>query len=249
MRTICNFGYAKSKTGKGQFHNVRGLLKYLQYRDNREGYIPNAGGPDRWVNGGLGANYQTILSRLDSLSTDNPNAYCFALVVSPDPQAMANVNGDPQARFVEAVQATITEWEDWREDHDKHPQAGNLEYALVVHRPERTYGEQMHAHVIIGAATEDPFTGTRTPLYNNRPEIEQFKQIMTRELDRVYELDREQDRQKTPEPEREPEPLSPIEIERPEDLEIPFHPAPEPQPPMETPPMAPPPAAIEGDAE
>src|SRR4030066_138547 len=99
MKSICNFGYARSKRGSGSFSDMRGLLKYLQYRDDRDGHIPGAGGPDRWGDG--------------------------------------------------------------------RPQAGPLEYSLVVHRPERDYGEQMHAHVILAAATENALTGERTPLYNN----------------------------------------------------------------------------------
>lgn len=256
MKSICNFGYARAKLGRGQFNNVRGLLKYLQYRDDREDHIPGGGGPDRWIDGGLGANYQTILSRLDALSPANPNAYCFALVVSPDPRAIAQVEGDPQARFVEALQSSLADWEDWREDHDKRPQVGPLEYALVVHRPTREYGEQMHAHIIIAAATEDPLTGTRTPLYNNRPEIDQFTKTVWRELDRVYGLDPEIDRRQTPEPELEPAApakLSPAEFTPtqstpPEDWEIPFHPTPAELSPTGFTPTEPLPT-VEGDAE
>ena len=203
MKSICNFGYARSKRGGGSFPNVRGLLKYLQYRDNRDDHIPMAGGPERWVDGGLGTCYQHILSRLDELSPANRHAYCHALVISPDPETLADVEGDPQARFVEAVRAAIEEWEAWRLEHDRRPQVGPIEYSLVVHRPARDYGEQMHAHVILAAATEDPLTRERTPLYNNRAEIDAFKETVYRQLDRVYELDRERERgQEQPEPER-----------------------------------------------
>jgi hypothetical protein len=205
MKSICNFGYARSKRGGPHFPNVRGLAKYLQYRDNRNDHIPLAGGPDRWVDGGLGACYQHILARLDELSPANRHAYCHALVLSPDPAAIAHVEGDPQARFVEAIRAALQEWEAWRLEHDDKPQAGPIEYSLVVHRPERDYGEQMHAHVLLAAATEDPLTRERTPLYNNRPEIETFKELVCRQLDRVYELDRERELP-APELEREIEP-------------------------------------------
>jgi len=215
MKSICNFGYARSKRGSGSFSDMRGLLKYLQYRDDHDGHIPGAGGPDRWVDGGLGTNYQAILARLDRLSPANPNAYCFAVVVSPDPEALAQVEGDPHARFVEAVRTTLAEWEAWRLEHDKRPQAGPLEYSLVVHRPERDYGEQMHAHVILAAATENAMTGERTPLYNNRPELDAFKAITYRELDRVYGLDRE----RQPAPDLEPEALDQPLPGR----DIPFH--------------------------
>ena len=205
MKSICNFGYAKSKRGGGHFPNVRGLAKYLQYRDNRDDHIPMAGGPDRWVDGGLGTCYQHILARLDELSPANRHAYCHAVVISPDPEAIAQVEGDPQARFVEAVKAAIQEWDEWRLAHDPKPQAGPIEYSFVVHRPERDYGEQMHAHVLLAAATEHSLTGERTPLYNNSAEIGAFKEIVYRQLDRVYELDRER---KPTEPvlEREAEP-------------------------------------------
>ena len=207
MKSICNFGYARSRRGGGSFPDVRGLLKYIQHRNDRDDHIPGAGGPDRWVDGGLGTHYRQILARLDELSPANRHAYCHVVMVSPDPETLAQVEGDPQARFVEAVRAAIGEWEEWRLAHDDKPQAGPIEYSFVVHRPEREYGEQMHAHVLLAAATEDSLTGERTPLYNNRPEIETFKEIVYRQLDRVYELDREREYE-VPEPslEREVEP-------------------------------------------
>lgn len=193
MKSICNFGYAPAKKGGVHFPDVKGLLRYIQYRDDRDDHIPGGGGPDRWVDGGLGDSYSKILSRLDELSPGNPHAYCFAVVISPDPEAVAEVEGDPQARFVEAIRASMAEWQTWREEHDK-PLAGPIEYAFVVHRPERNYGEQMHAHLILPAATENAMNGDLTPLYNNRPHIDAFKEIVYRQLDRVYERDREQER-------------------------------------------------------
>jgi hypothetical protein len=191
MKSICNFGYAQTKSGGAHFPDVKGLLRYIQYRDDRDDHIPGGGGPDRWVDGGLGDSYPKILARLDQLSPANRFAYCHSIVISPDPQAIAEVEGDPHARFVEAVKATIQEWEDWRQDHDRRPQLGPIEYAFVVHRPERNYGEQMHAHVILAAATEDPVTGDATPLYNNKQEMEAFKEITYRQLDRVFGLNRD----------------------------------------------------------
>ena len=222
MKSICNFGYAQTKKGGAHFPDVRGLLKYVQYRDNRNDHIPRAGGPDRWVDGGLGISYPKILARLDELSAGNPHAYCFAVVISPDPEAIATwrsrqaVDGDPHARFVEAIKASMSEWEAWREEHDK-PLAGPIEYSFVVHRPERNYGEQMHAHLILPAATENAMNGDLTPLYNNRPHVEAFKEIVYHQLDRVYDLDREQ---KEPELKLEMELEPVLELA---DREIPFH--------------------------
>jgi hypothetical protein len=219
MKSICNFGYARSKRGGTHFPDVKGLLRYIQYRDDRDDHIPGAGGPDRWVDGGLGDSYPKILARLDELSAGNPHAYCFAVVISPDPEAIAEIEGDPQARFVEAIRASMSEWQTWREEHDKPP-AGPIEYSFVVHRPERNYGEQMHAHLILPAATENAMNGDLAPLYNNRPHIDTLKEIVYRQLDRVYGLDLERERSEI----RLEAELQPGLGFR--DREIPFHEAP-----------------------
>jgi hypothetical protein len=217
MKSICNFGYARSRKGGTHFSDVRGLLKYVQYRDDRNDHIPGGGGPDRWVDGGLGDSYPRILARLDELSAGNPHAYCFAVVISPDPEAIAEVEGDPQARFVEAIQASMAEWQTWRDEHDK-PLAGPLEYGFVVHRPERNYGEQMHAHLILPASTENAMNGDLAPLYNNRVHVDAFKEIVYRQLDRAYDRERELERA---------EGEIGLEPQRPSgDREIPFHEAP-----------------------
>jgi hypothetical protein len=52
----------------------------------------------------------------------------------------------------------------------------------------------MHAHLILPSATENAMSGDLTPLYNNRSHVEAFKEIVYRQLDRVYEVDREQAR-------------------------------------------------------
>jgi hypothetical protein len=202
VKSICNFGYARHKRGGPHFPNVRNLLKYIQFRDDRDDYLPGAGGPDRWVDGGLGTRYGEIVARLDDLSPANRHAYCHSVIISPDPEAMARVEGDPQARFVEAVRTAIQVWDEWRQEHDARPQAGPIEYSFVVHRPERSYGEQMHAHLILAPATENPLTGEATPLYNNPPQVQAFKEIVYRELDRAFGLEREQE---PPEQVREPQ--------------------------------------------
>ena len=61
MKSICNFGYAQTKSGGAHFPDVKGLLRYIQYRDDRDDHIPGGGGPDRWVDNGLGGNWQEIL--------------------------------------------------------------------------------------------------------------------------------------------------------------------------------------------
>lgn len=220
MDTVCNFRYARVARGGAGISDVRGLLQYLQYRNDRDGHI-SASGPDRWIDGGLGTRYQFILQRLNELSPANPHAFCHSIVVSPDPKEMVKIEGDPHARFADAVLSSLEEWEAWRQTHDEKPQVGGLEYSVVIHRPERDYGEQIHAHVILAAATEDGTTGEFTPLYNNREHIDQFKEIAARQLDRVYGLDKEQERDW---PEPEPEPEKEIDLDPEMELEIEFFP-------------------------
>jgi len=250
--------YANRKQGGRHIPNVRRLLKYIQFRYDRDDHMPDADGPaERWVDGGLGDRYQDILTRLDELSPGNRHAYCHAIVISPDPEALAawqehqatvdaerediqplvgdlrSSEGDLRppdgdlrpsgedlrppdgdlrhVRFVKAVQDTLADWEEWRQERDQKPQIGPIEYSFVVHRPERDYGEQMHAHVIVAAATQDSMTGEYTPFYNNGREIEAFKEIAYRQLDRVFELERVRE---LPEPERAPEGLKGIVPER-----------------------------------
>lgn len=192
MKCICNFKYARYKRGGPVIRDVRGWLKYVQFRDDRNDRVPDAHSPDRWVDGGLGVCYQHILVRLDELSRGNRHAYCHHIVVSPDPQAMARIAGDPKHRFVEAVRDILQEWDEWRWEHDSRPQAGPIEYSFVVHRPVRAYGEQMHAHVVLGAATEHHMTRDLTPLYNDREHLAAFKEIAYRQLDLAFGLDGKQ---------------------------------------------------------
>ncbi len=192
VKCICNFKYARYKRGGPVMGDVRGWLKYVQFRDDRNDRVPDANSPDRWVDGGLGVCYQHILVRLDELSRGNRHAYCHHIVVSPDPRAMARIEGDPKDRFVEAVRDILQEWDEWRWEHDARAQAGPIEYSFVVHRPVRAYGEQMHAHVVLGAATEHHMTRDLTPLYNDREHLAAFKEIAYRQLDVAFGLDRKQ---------------------------------------------------------
>jgi hypothetical protein len=198
VKCICNFKYARYRRGGPVIGDVRGWLKYVQFRDDRNDHIPHDGGPGRWVDGGLGVCYQHILTRLDELSRGNRYVYCHHVVVSPDPQAMAawrerqDIEGDPKDRFVEAVRDILQEWDEWRWEHDSRPQAGPIEYSFVVHRPVRAYGEQMHAHVVLGAATEHHMTRDLTPLYNDREHLAAFKEIACRQLDLAFGLGEEQ---------------------------------------------------------
>jgi hypothetical protein len=79
----------------------------------------------------------------------------------------------------------------------------------------------MHAHLILPAATENAMNGDLTPLYNNRPHVDAFKEIVYRQLDRVYDLDRDQ-----PEPELKLERGIEPALEF-GDREIPFHETPQ----------------------
>jgi hypothetical protein len=78
VKSLCSFGYARNKRSGAYFPDVRGLAKYLQCRDNRDDHIPMAGGPDRWVDGGLGTCYRHILLPDDLIRPARGHATVFA---------------------------------------------------------------------------------------------------------------------------------------------------------------------------
>jgi len=116
------------------------------------------------------------------------------VIISPDPQAIAQVEGDPQARFVEAVKATIDEWEEWRQTHDDRPQAGPIRVQLCRAPPRAELWRADARPPDPGRRHREPVSGATTPLYNNHQHMDAFKEIACRQLDRAFGLDREPQR-------------------------------------------------------
>lgn len=56
QRVIANVKYQSSK-GKGA-GKLKGILRYIQYRDDKDGHIPQERGLERWGDHGLGATFR-----------------------------------------------------------------------------------------------------------------------------------------------------------------------------------------------
>ena len=65
----------------GGYAKAKGLLTYLQYRDDRDTHIPNAGGRDRWTDCGLGRSWREILSNATELENRKTNTLLRSLVI------------------------------------------------------------------------------------------------------------------------------------------------------------------------
>ncbi|MGQ9600236.1 MAG: hypothetical protein ACUVWZ_12565 [Anaerolineae bacterium] len=56
--------------GAGKYGKARGLLRYLQYREDRINHAPRAGGAERWIDCGLGRGWREILDNASELQTN-----------------------------------------------------------------------------------------------------------------------------------------------------------------------------------
>jgi transposase InsO family protein len=221
----------------GKTARARNLLKYLQYREDAINHVPRAGGPERWVDCGLGGNWQEILRATQQL--ESRKVLLRSLVVRPPQELVAQLQEvDPERwtqrrELVEELVHRVMDAEMQRAGFQRpngSMQALDLPYSYVLHAHDDERGiESPHAHVIIPAMDayrERPFNVyPGDHLHTRRVAEEECERLF--ELDRVRgrlpEFDREQEREQ-PEPteEQEPEPDLPPDLQR--EIEFfPFH--------------------------
>jgi len=93
---VANVRYQTPK-GKGA-SKLKSLLRYFQYRDDRDGHIPQEQGLERWVNHGLGSNFQAVAATCDALKSDHVQAFTF--VINPNPDLIQFVPEERREVFV-----------------------------------------------------------------------------------------------------------------------------------------------------
>ncbi len=159
LSVVANVKYQSPK-GKGAAQ-LKGLLRYVQYRDDRDGHIPQHQGLERWIDRGLGGNFQTIAANCEEYKSEHVQA--FTWVINPNPDLMAFVPENKRQQFVrELTEATLEQFFEVREMEVP-------EYAYAIHRRETgDHRDNPHAHVILPGTYHSWADGSRLPLYMNR---------------------------------------------------------------------------------
>lgn len=165
---VANVQYVPPRQAK----KLRGILRYVQYRDNRDGHIPQESGLERWIDKGLGNNHQSIAAQCEAWQSAHVRA--FTLVVNPNPQLIAFVPEDQREAFVQALtEATV---ENFFEARGLEP----VEYAYVLHHRATKAGEMdnPHTHVFFPGTYESWADGERLPLYMNNSKGDNHIQLL-----------------------------------------------------------------------
>src|SRR5579871_4559367 len=154
---------------------LKGLLRYVQYRDDRDGHIPQHYGLERWTDKGLGDNFQTIATRCEALKSAHVQA--FTWVLNPNPDLVSLIPEHRRERFVrELTENTL----------DTFFEARGLdtpEYAYAIHHRATTDEtlpgrDNPHAHVILPGTYDSWADGDRLPLYMNRNKRENHIELL-----------------------------------------------------------------------
>ena len=210
MTMSCYTDWKFIAAGDGGYAKGRNLLRYLQYRDDAINHIPRAGGPDRWIDCGLGGSWREILDNASELQTDK--VLLRALVIRPPQELVAELEEvDPERwanrrELLEEVVHRVMDAEMERagvQRPDGTKQPLDLPCSYVIHAPDDSDGiESPHAHVIVPAMDGQSPDGERA--FNvYRRDVQQTRAVAERETERLFELSRVRERQ--PELEREPE--------------------------------------------
>lgn len=169
---IANVKYQSPKSkGAGK---LKGILRYLQYRNDRGGHIPQEFGMERWIDHGLGGNFQTIAAHCETWKSDHVQA--FTLVINPNPDLIAFISEEQREQFTrELTENTMTTFFEER-DLD-------IEWSYVLHRRETKDAfmagrDNAHTHIILPGTYDSWADGGRLPFYMNRNKKENHIELL-----------------------------------------------------------------------
>jgi hypothetical protein len=160
---ITNVRYQTPK-GKGA-SKLKRLLRYIQYRDDRDGHIPQHRGFERWIDKGLGQNFGEIAARCEEWKSAHVQA--FTWVINPNPDLIALVPEVQHVQFVrELTENTLEQFFEARGIDE-------IEYSYCIHQRETTDEERPgrdnpHAHIVLPGTYMSWVDGARVPLYMNQ---------------------------------------------------------------------------------
>ena len=197
----------------GHFGKAKDLLRYLQYREDAFNHIPRAGGPDRWVDCGLGSSWRDVLDHAAELQSRK--VLLRSLILRPPQELVAQLEQiDPERwtrrrEFLEEVVHRVMDAEMERAGilkPDDTTQPLDLPYSYVIHAHDDERGiESPHAHVITPAMDRN-----RERPFNVYPgDHLRTRQVAEEETETLFELERVRRLMPTVELETEPMPEIP----------------------------------------
>lgn len=161
---VANVKYKKPTADDAK--RTKGLLRYLTYRDSRDGHIRQVGGRERWVDHGLGRTVGEIADTCEQYRSEHVLA--FTLVMNPNPDLIALVPEKRRARFVrELTETTLDRFLEARGIE------GGIEHSFVLHHresedPQAPGMHDPHTHIILPGTYFDEDLGERVPLFFSR---------------------------------------------------------------------------------
>jgi hypothetical protein len=206
---ITNAKFIYKRDGK----QLRGKLRYFQYRDNKEEHLAQRdeyGDPvRRWVDRGLGTYHAEIAQNCEALATENlaHDVSARTLVISPQIDMMQAIPPERQEAIISELTGAIVEG--WFDAMD----VPTPDYSFVVHHgetaDERPDGrakdvdgnrEFLHTHVILAATVPGLETERETyKVYSDQLRTlhdvgrEAMERIWERELGREHVQELNQD--------------------------------------------------------
>lgn len=161
---VANVQYKRPTTNDTK--RAKGLLRYLTYRDSRDGHIRQVSGRGRWVDHGLGRTVGEIAHSCEQYRSEHVLA--FTVVLNPNPDLVAMVPEERRARFVrELTETTLDRFFEARGIE------GGIEHSHVLHHRESEDLQapgmhNPHTHLILPGTYFDEDLGERVPLFFSR---------------------------------------------------------------------------------
>jgi hypothetical protein len=161
---VANVQYKKPTPGEAK--RTRSLMKYLTYRDGRDGYTRQARGKERWLDRGMGGSVAEIARRCEGYSSQH--VLLFSLVMNPNPDLVAMIPRPQREEFVrELTERTMDSFFDARGIEN------GVEWSAVMHHrltddPQSPGLHNPHTHIVLPGTYYDEDAGERLPLYFSR---------------------------------------------------------------------------------
>lgn len=165
--------------GKDEQERLGRRLKYLQYRNDRDGHVPQKFGLERWVDCGLGDSWSAILRKAPQVA--GTKVMMWSLIVSPNPMLLEDIPREQHQRLVHEITVRFLD-----EFFAERGVAVPPEFAFVVHHKDEVNGRaQPHAHVMIAGTYQNNFT--RAPFVIRNQHLEMVREIANRIAEQTIE--------------------------------------------------------------